>query len=77
MKTKYGNEVFIFEPADEDDKFGKMFEQGMPIGDIIWKLYGKVIEAHPEFGYENMFSHPIRDLGIPEELLTANGLQDY
>ena len=77
MKTKYGTEVFIFEPADQDDEFGKMLEQGIPTGDIIWKLYGKIIEPHPEYGYNKLFSYPIRDLGITEELLIANGLQDY
>jgi hypothetical protein len=77
MKTKYGTEVIIFDPADDDDEFGKLFEQGMPVGDIIWKLKGEIIEPHPHFGYENMFSYPIRDLGIPEELLIAKGLENY
>jgi len=77
MKEKLEWQTIIFEPAEEDDHFLKMFEAGMPLGDIIWKLHGEIIDPHPEDGYWEMFSSPISQLGIPEELLKEHGLLGY
>ena len=60
--------------CDAIDPYFQMLEAGVPLGDIIWKLRGEVIEPHPEFGYDRMFSSPISQLGIPEELLIKHGL---
>lgn len=62
---------------DAVDPFLKLFNEGLPLGDIIWKLRGEIIPPHPVFGYDKMFSSPISDLGIPRELLEKHGLLDY
>lgn len=62
---------------DAIDPMFQMLEAGIPLGDIVWKLDGIVIDPHPEFGYEHMFSSPISQLGIPEELLKEKGLLGY
>jgi len=77
METKREWVTIIFEPAEDDDEFGKMFESGMPLGDIVWKIHGEIIEPDPDFGYEDMFSSPISQLGIPHELLEKHGLLNY
>ena len=77
METRVEWETIIFEPAAEDDRFLKMFEAGIPLGDIMWKLHGEIIPPHPEDGYWEMFSRPISQLGIPEELLKQHGLLGY
>jgi len=77
MNTKPEWQVIIFEPAEEDDHFLKMFEAGVPLGDIFWKLDGVIIDPDPEYGYDHMFSSPISQLGIPEELLKEKGLLGY
>jgi hypothetical protein len=78
MKTKTEWTTIIIEPAeDDDDEFLKMFEAGIPLGDIFWKIQGIVIEPDPETGYEHMFSSPISQLGIPEEILKEKGLLGY
>lgn len=66
--------TIIFEPADDDDIFLKMFEEGYPIGDIFWKVHGEILEPDPETGYQDLYSSPISQLGIPEELLIKHGL---
>jgi hypothetical protein len=63
--------------SDAIDPFFQMFEAGIPLGDIFWKLDGIVIDPHPEFGYDHMFSSPISQLGIPEEILKEKGLLGY
>ena len=77
MKTKSEWTTIIIEPAEDDDEFLKMFEAGIPLGDIFWKIQGIVIEPDPETGYEHMFSSPISQLGIPEEILKEKGLLGY
>ena len=77
MKTKSEWTTIIIEPAEDDDEFLKMFEAGIPIGDIFWKIQGIVIEPDPETGYEHLFSSPISQLGIPEEILREKGLLGY
>jgi len=77
MKIKPEWVTVVFEPAEDDDEFGKMFEAGMPLGDIVWKLHGEIIEPHPDTGYWEMFSSPISQLGIPRELLEKHGLIDH
>ena len=77
MKTKSKWTTIIIEPAEDDDEFLKMFEAGIPLGDIFWKIQGIVIEPDPETGYEHMFSSPISQLGIPEEILKEKGLLGY
>ena len=77
MKTKSEWTTIIIEPAEDDDEFLKMFEAGIPIGDIFWKIQGIVIEPDPETGYEHLFSSPISQLGIPEEILKEKGLLGY
>jgi len=77
MKTKSKWTTIIIEPAEDDDEFLKMFEAGIPLGDIFWKIQGVVIEPDPETGYEHMFSSPISQLGIPEEILKEKGLLGY
>jgi len=77
MKTKSKWTTIIIEPAEDDDEFLKMFEAGIPLGDIFWKIQGVVIEPDPETGYEHMFSSPISQLGIPEEILREKGLLGY
>lgn len=62
---------------DAIDPMFHMLEAGIPLGDIVWKLEGVVIDPHPEFGYEHMFSSPISQLGIPEDLLEKHGLLGY
>jgi hypothetical protein len=62
---------------DAIDPFFQLFESGMPLGDIIWNLDGRVIDPHPDFGYDHMFSSPISQLGIPEALLKEHGLLGY
>jgi len=77
MKTKTEWTTIIIEPAEDDDEFLKMFEAGIPLGDIFWKIQGIVIEPDPETGYDHMFSSPISQLGIPEEILKEKGLLEY
>jgi hypothetical protein len=77
MKTKTEWTTIIIEPAEDDDEFLKMFEAGIPLGDIFWKIQGIVIEPDPETGYDHMFSSPISQLGIPEEILKEKGLLGY
>jgi len=77
MKTKSEWTTIIIEPAEDDDEFLKMFEAGIPIGDIFWKIQGIVIEPDPETGYEHLFSSPISQLGIPEDILKEKGLLGY
>ena len=77
MDTKPEWVTVIVEPAAEDDEFGKMFEAGIPLGDIVWKLHGEIIPPQPETGYWEMFSSPISQLGIPRELLEKHGLLNY
>lgn len=75
-RKPYPTEAELAE-RDANDPFFQLFETGMPLGDIVWKLRGIVIDPHPEFGYEHMFSSPISQLGIPEELLKEKGLLGY
>jgi hypothetical protein len=77
MKTKTEWTTIIIEPAEDDDEFLKMFEAGIPLGDIFWKIQGIVIEPDPETGFDHMFSSPISQLGIPEEILKEKGLLGY
>ena len=77
MKTKTEWTTIIIEPAEDDDEFLKMFEAGIPLGDIFWKIQGIVIEPDPETGYDHVFSSPISQLGIPEEILKEKGLLEY
>ena len=77
MDTKPEWVTVIVEPASVDDEFGKMFEAGIPLGDIVWKLHGEIIPPHPETGYWEMFSSPISQLDIPRELLEKHGLLNY
>ena len=77
METKSEWTTIIIEPAEDDDEFLKMFEAGIPLGDIFWKIQGIVIEPDPETGYDHMFSSPISQLGIPEEILKEKGLLGY
>ena len=77
MKTKTEWTTIIIEPAEDDDEFLKMFEAGIPLGDIFWKIQAIVIEPDPETGYDHMFSSPISQLGIPEEILKEKGLLEY
>ncbi len=62
---------------DDNDEFMKLFDEGLPLGDIVWKLYGEIIEPHPVTGYARLFSRPISALGIPDELLKVNNLLGY
>ena len=62
---------------DAIDPVFQMLEAGIPYGDIVWKLRGILIDPHPDFGYDHMFSSPISQLGIPEELLKEKGLLGY
>jgi hypothetical protein len=77
MKTKSEWTTIIIEPAEDDDEFLKMFEAGIPLGDIFWKIQGIVIEPDPKTGYEHLFSSPISQLGIPEDILKEKGLLGY
>ena len=65
LGSKYGIDV---------EEFLKMFEAGIPLGDIFWKIQGIVIEPDPETGYDHMFSSLISQLGIPEEILKEKRL---
>ena len=77
METKSEWVTVICKPAEEDDEFGKLFEAGIPLGDIAWKIHGEIIPPHPDTGYWEMFSSPISQLGIPHDLLKKHGLLEY
>lgn len=79
MKTENRHIKTEAEMAAHDavDPFLKLFNEGLPLGDIIWKLRGEIIPPHPVYGYDKMFSSPISQLDIPCELLEKHGLLDY